>query len=95
MWDSYMQIKQFMGEAERVSSHPPFGTLVDGLLAWLGEAAGNRNLVYFVFTLLQCGACLLYTSEKIKAKARADVKHIVLPEGTEPRTVQALSLIHI
>ena len=22
--------------------------------------------------------------EKIKAKARADVKHIVLPEGTEP-----------
>ena len=27
--------------------------------------------------------------EKIKAKARADVKHIVLPEGTEPRTVQA------
>ena len=24
--------------------------------------------------------------EKIKAKARADVKHIVLPEGTEPRT---------
>ena len=31
--------------------------------------------------------------EKIKAKARADVKHIVLPEGTEPRTVQASARI--
>ena len=31
--------------------------------------------------------------EKIKAKARADVKHIVLPEGTEPRTVQASAKI--
>ena len=31
--------------------------------------------------------------EKIKAKARADVKHIVLPEGIEPRTVQASAKI--
>lgn len=62
MWDSYMQIKQFMGEAERISSHPPFGTLVYGLLAWLGEAAGNRNLVYFVFTLLQCAAYIAVLS---------------------------------
>lgn len=62
MWDSYMQIKQFMGEAERISSHPPFGTLVYGLLAWLGEAAGNRNLVYFGFTLLQCAAYIAVLS---------------------------------
>ena len=27
--------------------------------------------------------------DKIRAKAAADVKHIVLPEGSEPRTVQA------
>jgi len=27
--------------------------------------------------------------DKIRAKAMADVKHIVLPEGSEPRTVQA------
>ena len=27
--------------------------------------------------------------DKIKAKAKAKVMHIVLPEGTEPRTVQA------
>ena len=27
--------------------------------------------------------------DKIKAKAQSDVKHIVLPEGDEPRTVQA------
>ena len=31
--------------------------------------------------------------EKIKAKAAADLKHIVLAEGTEPRTVQAAQKI--
>lgn len=31
--------------------------------------------------------------EKIKAKAKSSVKHIVLPEGTEPRTVQASAKI--
>ena len=31
--------------------------------------------------------------DKIKAKAKADPKHIVLAEGTEPRTVQASALI--
>lgn len=31
--------------------------------------------------------------EKIKAKAKRNVKHIVLPEGTEPRTVQASAKI--
>lgn len=31
--------------------------------------------------------------EKIKAKAKSDVKKIVLPEGTEPRTVKASALI--
>ncbi len=31
--------------------------------------------------------------DKIKAKAKANLKHIVLPEGTEPRTVQASALI--
>ena len=31
--------------------------------------------------------------DTIKAKAKADVKHIVLPEGSEERTVQAARLI--
>ena len=31
--------------------------------------------------------------EQIKAKAKADVKHILLPEGTEERTVQAAAKI--
>ena len=31
--------------------------------------------------------------EKIKAKARADVKRIVLPEGDEPRTIAAAETI--
>ncbi len=31
--------------------------------------------------------------DKIKAKAKSDVKHIVLPEGDEPRTVKAAAII--
>ena len=31
--------------------------------------------------------------DKIRAKAKADVKHVVLAEGTEPRTVQAAAKI--
>ena len=31
--------------------------------------------------------------DKIKAKAKADVKHIVLPEGEEVRNVQAAVMI--
>ena len=31
--------------------------------------------------------------EKIKAKARANVKRIVLPEGDEPRTVEAARIV--
>ena len=31
--------------------------------------------------------------DKIKAKAKSDVKHIVLPEGEEIRNVQAASMI--
>ena len=50
-----MQIMQFMGAAERLSSHPPFGTLVYGLLAWLGGGGGQpATWVYFIFTLVQC-----------------------------------------
>ena len=31
--------------------------------------------------------------DKIRAKAAADVKHVVLAEGTEPRTVEAAAKI--
>ena len=31
--------------------------------------------------------------ERIKQKARADVKRIVLPEGDEPRTVAAAKIV--
>ena len=30
--------------------------------------------------------------DKIRAKAAANVKHVVLAEGTEPRTVQAAAM---
>ena len=31
--------------------------------------------------------------DRIKARAKANLKHIVLPEGTEPRTVKAAQMI--
>ena len=31
--------------------------------------------------------------DKIKQQAKADIKHILLPEGTEPRTLQAAAMI--
>ena len=31
--------------------------------------------------------------ERIKAKARANVKRIVLPEGDEPRTIAAAKIV--
>jgi len=69
MWDSYLQIKQFVGQTERWANHPPFGTWLYGTVAVLGEKIGNKNLIYFMFTLLQCAACiavLVYSLQVMK-----------------------------
>jgi len=73
MWDSYMQIKQFAGEANRWSNHPPFGTLLYGAVASLGETIGNRNLIYFLFTLAQCAACIAVLCESLRLMKRLQV----------------------
>lgn len=73
MWDSYMQIKQFMGEAERWANHPPFGTLLYGFVAWLGNKTGNRNLIYFLFTMLQCGCYIAVLSYSLVVMKRLKV----------------------
>lgn len=39
------------------------------------------------------GAITMSILDSIKAKAKADVKHIILPEGSEERTVQAARMI--
>lgn len=83
MWDSYMQIKQFMGEAERLSNHPPFGTLFYGTLAWLGEAVNSRNLVYFLFTLVQCACYIAVLAYTLQTMERMGV----------PRRVRGLALL--
>lgn len=70
MWDSYMQIKQFMGQAERWANHPPFGTLLYGSVAMLGETIGHKNLVYFLFTLVQCAACIAILSYSLQVMKR-------------------------
>ncbi|MDD3337025.1 MAG: DUF6020 family protein [Eubacteriales bacterium] len=58
MWDSYQQIKQYIGEYARVLNHPPFGTWLYGVLYTIGRNSGLLNQTYFAFTLLQC-ACLI------------------------------------
>ena len=83
MWDSYMQIMQFMGAAERLSSHPPFGTLVYGLLAWLGAAVDSRNLVYFIFTLVQCACYIAVLAYTLQTMERMGV----------PRRIRRLALL--
>lgn len=73
MWDSYMQIKQFMGQAERWANHPPFGTLLYGSVAMLGEITGHKNLVYFFFTAVQCACCIAVLSWSLEVMKRLRV----------------------
>ena len=73
MWDSYMQIKQFLGEAERWANHPPFGTMLYGCVAWLGEKLDQRNLIYFQFTLLQCASFIAVLSYSLCIMKRQQV----------------------
>lgn len=58
MWDTFNQIKQFIGDFPKQSNHPPFGTLLYGIMAKLGMMLGNINIGYFLFMLVQVGAFL-------------------------------------
>ena len=53
MWDTFHQIKQFIGDYTRTSNHPAFGTLIYGIMETLGVAIGNVNISYFVYMLAQ------------------------------------------
>jgi len=56
MWDTFHQIKQFIGDVPRMNNHPPLGTLLYGLVYRFGALVGNVNIGYFLFMLLQAGA---------------------------------------
>ncbi len=58
MWDTFHQIRQFIGDSPRIANHPPFGTLLYGLMYRLGEGLGNVNIGYLLFMLVQAGALL-------------------------------------
>jgi hypothetical protein len=73
MWDTYQQIKQYLGEYTRLSNHPPLGTLTYGLMAKLGIAIGNANLAYFLFTLIQSAAFLLVLAYSLTVMKRLGV----------------------
>ncbi len=56
MWDTFHQIKQFIGDYPRMSNHPPFGTLLYGLMYRFGMLLSNVNIGYFLFMLVQAAA---------------------------------------
>lgn len=53
MWDTFQQIKQFIGDYTRISSHPALGTLVYGAVESAGVAMGNVNIAYFLYMVTQ------------------------------------------
>ena len=73
MWDTFHQIKQFIGDYARTSNHPPFGTLLYGCMAKLGMLLGNVNIVYFMCTLLQAGAFIAVLAYSLTAMQRFHV----------------------
>lgn len=82
MWDSYAQIKQYIGEATRIATHPPFGTLVYGLVYQAGRLMGSVNIAYFIFTLLQSGCFIAVLAYSLLVMRRCGV----------PRRVRVLAM---
>ena len=73
MWDTFHQIKQFIGDYARKSNHPPLGTLLYGAAAQAGMALGNINLAYFALTLVQTGAFLAVLANSLVVMKRMGV----------------------
>jgi len=51
--DTVLQYHQYANWRPRITPHPPFGSLIYGLLLDLGRNTGKMNLCYFVFTLIK------------------------------------------
>ena len=58
--DTALQYHQFVGIDPRTTPHPPFGTIVYGLLISTALKSPNPNLYYFAFTLIKT---LLFIAE--------------------------------
>ena len=56
--DSCLQFREYLNLTPRSTTHPPFGTLLYGLMVTLAMKIGSYNLVYFLFILLQT-ACFI------------------------------------
>ena len=59
LWvDSGLSLRMYLGLSERTNAHPPFGTLIFGLMGAFGQKTGQYNLIYFVYTFIQT-ACFI------------------------------------
>lgn len=67
--DSISQLKQFMGEMEWGSAHPPLSSAIMGVLFTLGRSLINANFGYFLYCFFQAcvGACTFsWCMEKLR-----------------------------
>jgi len=83
MIDSCLQFREYLGLTPRTTAHPPFGTLLYGLMVTFGMKIGSYNAAYFVMTLLQVFSFLAVLSYALWLMQKKGV----------PRWVSVLSLI--
>jgi len=60
MWDTYLQIRQYLEIGARIANHPPLGTLLYGWMYRFGQWMGNKIRLAFV---AGCRKCPLEKSE--------------------------------
>ncbi|NLO84537.1 MAG: hypothetical protein GX096_03785 [Clostridiales bacterium] len=53
MIDSCLQFRMYLGMTDPITPHPPFGTLIYGLIVSFALSTPNPNIVYFICTLIQ------------------------------------------
>lgn len=53
MIDSCLQFRQYLGISPRTATHPPFGTLMYGLMIVFAQKVGSYNLTYFAVNTVQ------------------------------------------
>ena len=73
MIDSCLQFRQFLNISPRITPHPPFGTLVYGLMVTFGMKIGSYNIAYFLMLLVQVFSFLAVLSYALWLMRRLNV----------------------
>lgn len=53
MIDSCLQFREYLNLTPRSTTHPPFGTLIYGLMVTFGKEIGSYNIAYFMMMMVQ------------------------------------------